>query len=129
MDRIDEQARDEWVQAVEALAAEVELWARRRGWESVREVHDFHEGRLGPYQAPVVTVPAPHAKLILVPVGRFALGCDGRVDLYDWPSFNRLLLKRKSGQWRLHTESGVPWPRAWSEAAFEEVAQLLGEAA
>jgi len=129
MDRIDEQARDEWVQAVEALAAEVELWARRRGWESVREVQDFHEGRLGPYQAPVLSVRTPHTKLVLEPVGRFAAGCEGRVDLYEWPSFNRLLLKRKDGAWRLHTDAGIPWPSPWSEAAFEELARLLGEAA
>jgi hypothetical protein len=129
MSQIDEQARDEWVQAIESLVSEVERWAAARGWQAVRESQEFREEGLGAYTAPVLTIQAPRAKMVLEPAGRFAADSDGRVDLYDWPSLNRLLLKRKGTGWRLHTEAGIPWPREWSETAFEEIARLLGEAA
>lgn len=129
MSQIDEQARDEWVQAIESLVSEVEKWAATRGWQAVRETQQFQEEGLGAYTAPVLTVQAPRAKMVLEPAARFAAGSDGRVDLYDWPSLNRLLLKRKGAQWQLHTDAGIPWPRPWSEEAFEELARLLGEAA
>ena len=59
------------------------------------------------------------------PVARDVVKADGRVDLYAFPSMNRMMLVRVGGKWVLKTDSGVKWPEPWGEQTFARLTELL----
>jgi len=101
---------------------EVQRWARTRNWCVAVKRITLSEDGLGTYDVPLLTVETGDGRLIVEPVARWTSPGEGRIDVYSWPALNRLMLIRKAGGWVLLTEAGVPWPQAWNEATFFDLA-------
>lgn len=138
--------RGDWLRAVEALFADVEVWARE--WLTSRETtpaldwniqrrdkemaEDFSRDK---YVAPVLEINArPHEimlareeKLVLEPMGFSPSTGTGRVDFYTWPAMYRvrLLDRAGGGHWIIKTDSGINWPLPWNKEAFVQIAEGL----
>jgi hypothetical protein len=117
-----EAQKAEWLAEVESRLAEVEGWAKARGWQTRRFEREVTEDLLGAYTAPAleIEIERPQGRIVMEPVGRNVLGATGRIDLYVWPALFRVKLLRsaRTGEWLVRTDSGVNLPGGWSEAAF-----------
>jgi len=122
------QAREEWLAAVRQLVDQVAAWARDQKWAVDRQEKPLRESRLGDYDVPVLVVRAPEGLVYLDPVARYVAKADGRVDLYSFPSMNRMMLVRVDSRWVLKTDSGVRWPQAWGKQTFTRLVGLLNAA-
>jgi hypothetical protein len=122
--------KQNWIKAVNELAKSIKEWAEEMKW--LVDVHetDFNESAYGSYSLPELYIRAPKIqKLAVVPVGLDIMGAEGRVDIEAFPSLHRFILIRKKGQWKLMTDSMVPWPGAWGREAFLSMVEALREAA
>lgn len=118
-----------WLDCIEDLLNKVESWAKASGWEVARETKTLSEDALGDYEVPVLKLRATGGGIVFVePEARYVIGADGRVDIYAWPTLQRLLLIRSKGQWQLKTDSGVPWPELWGKKTFASIVKSLTEA-
>ena len=52
-----EAVRDEWIDAAERIAGDVELWAREQHWLVHRGAKPITEDRIGSYEVPLLTIP------------------------------------------------------------------------
>lgn len=129
MAKINISAKNQWLRALDALTQQVARWATSRNWDVIREEVTRTEGDLGTYPVTTLTIESPSGRIVIEPVARYAVACDGRVDVYAWPTYNRLMLRRKGDAWELATDSGVRWPQAWNEETFVELASALSNAA
>jgi hypothetical protein len=119
------QARDAWLTAVHQLIDQVAAWAKDRKWAVDRQEKQVNESRLGSYSVPVLVVRAPAGLVYVEPVARYVAKADGRVDLYSFPSMNRMMLLRVGDEWSLKTDSGVKWPEPWGKQTFVHLVGLL----
>lgn len=115
----------EWQQQLDALLGNIEAWAESRNWHVHSASTTRSEEGLGAYETRVLTIQSPEGRLIVDPIGRKIAGADGRVDVYAWPSLNRVVLLADHGAWRIRTESGVDWPKKWGRKTFLEIADQL----
>jgi hypothetical protein len=129
MPQIDVDELRRWTQAVDAVVARVQDWAKQHGWTMNVQRISLTEDKLGTYEVPLATIETDHGRIVLEPIARWSSPGEGRIDLYSWPSLNRLMLIRKGGDWTLLTEAGVRWPQVWSQATFSELAANLNAAA
>jgi hypothetical protein len=120
--------RDEWLSAIDALRQQVREWAEQQGWAVTQTEREVIEDQIGTYKVPVLEIETPRGQVFLEPTGQDTLGGWGRVDLYAWPTYYRVMLMRKPGvDWVVRTESGINWPHPWAQATFVELAEgLLG---
>src|SRR5438552_18944905 len=116
MPEVDSDEQRRWIDAVTAIIDRAQEWARQRGWRSALQTMTLTEDRLGTYQVPVLTVESDQGKIVLEPVARWTSPGEGRIDVYSWPSLNRLMLLRNGDGWELFTEAAVRWPRPWTQA-------------
>ncbi|WP_437923234.1 hypothetical protein WMF37_29875 [Sorangium sp. So ce291] len=135
VDEYREQQKKEWLDAVEALFADVEAWLRPAEGEKVlsmiRSETEISEQDLGDYRAPVLEIRAGRHTARLEPVGprvvgiiasggRRHLGLRGRVDLVSGPV--RVPLGRTAtGAWKALPSHGEP-----REVTEESFVQILG---
>ena len=140
--------REDWLQVVEALFADVEVWAREWliswewtpavGWDVLKRekeiVEDFSHDR---YSVPVLEINArPHEiklareeMLVLEPMGFNSSTGMGRIDFYVWPAMYRVrLLNRAGSRWTIKTDSGLDWPLPWNKETFMQIAEGLLDA-
>ena len=140
--------REDWQQAVEALFADVEVWAREWltgygwtpefGWDVLRRekksADDFSHDS---YSVPVLEINSrPHEvmlareeKLVLEPMGFNASTGTGRIDFYAWPAMYRVRLLNEAGDhWIIKTDSGLEWPLPWNKETFMQIAEGLLDA-
>lgn len=129
MSQIDSQELQRWTDAVNSVVDRAREWAAKPGWQASVQKIALTEDGLGTYEVPVLTVKAAAGKIVLEPIARWSSPGDGRIDVYSWPSLNRLMLVRKGADWVLLTESGVPWPQTWGEGTFIGLAASLNAAA
>jgi hypothetical protein len=122
-----ERARQQWILLVGQLINQIETWSKDRNWSVDRQEKEIHESRLGDYTVPVLRVLAPAGEIHIEPVARDVAKADGRVDLYSFPSFNRMLIVRIGERWVLKTDAGVEWPEKWSQKTFVRLADLLNQ--
>ena len=117
----------EWTRLVGELIDQIRQWATDQGWQvNVQEI-ERQESELGTYATHRLDIQGPRGHLVVEPKARYVMGADGRVDLYAWPSLNRLLIVRAGDQWKLHTASGVDWPAPWGRDTFVNVGtELMG---
>ena len=122
------QEREEWLHSITALMTQVKTWANAQGWDRDDSDTEIHENPIGSYTLPVLTIATPWGRVVIEPVARFVIGAKGRVDLYAWPTLNRvILLRNRNNEWVIRTESGLVWPQHWEEATFVDLVQnLLG---
>jgi|SRR6185437_3113820 len=128
-DELRESRRSQWLGWMESIASDVKVWAESAGWLVHRNQKEMDEPGLGNYEAPVLQIKTPSGHLIVEPVALQVIGAQARIDLYAWPSLNRVKLVRIKDQWTVRTDSGIDWPKAWSRETFLELAQQLTSAA
>ena len=125
--------RDEWIERITELVAQVEAWCRDLGWSTRRISKQMEESDLGRFRAPALLIQEGIARIMLEPIARFAPGVDGVVDLYLMPAYDdiaTLYLHRRD--WRLHyanprtaknSDSRNAAGRAFTREVFREVVE------
>jgi hypothetical protein len=116
--------RDEWVAAVEQIAADAEAWAQEQQWLVHRGRKTLTEDKFGTYEIPMLTMHTPEGPLILDPIGLDIVGASGRVDLCAFPSYENVMIVRTDASWHF-VISPPTVGRPWSKEAFLEIAPDL----
>ena len=95
--------RDEWLKTLHELMTQVKNWAEGSGWRTRVIQKSMRDSVLGQYKAPAMLMQRETVEVILDPVGRFAPGTDGVVDLYLLPAYDDIAsLYLVGGTWKLH---------------------------
>ena len=81
-------ACDEWLRRLRDLLAQVKGWAEGSHWRTREIEKSMRDSVLGQYKAPAMLMQRDTVEVILDPVGRFAPGTDGVVDLYLLPAYD-----------------------------------------
>lgn len=115
----------EWRTSVAALARDVRQWSEAEGWTVEEELQSITEDELGNYDLPKLTIHAGEERVVLEPVARFVLGAERRVDLYSWPTFERVMLLRHDTAWIVRPELGPTWPLPWGRDTFVDLVKRL----
>jgi hypothetical protein len=125
-----EQVRDDWVNEVQRIIHEAEVWSQRRGWATLRDERNLTEDRIGPYRVPVLLIHTTKGRLLLTPEARYVVGANGLIDLNVYPSFDTLisLVKRDDG-WRFQAHDSEEIGDSWSEESFVKTVNQLLESA
>ena len=114
-----------WQQRIRELANDVRIWSEAEGWHVGEEAIILTEHQVGSYSVPRLKIDLPVYGLYLQPVGRFVMGAQGRVDLYGYPSMDRVMLLYKGDQWVVVPELGPTWPLPWNAGTFVDLAERL----
>jgi hypothetical protein len=116
-----EHVRDEWVADVEQFVAQVEIWAHKQDWGTLRDLKTIEEDRLGSYTVPRLLVHPIFGRFVFSPVCRFVGGsATGLIDFYAMPSYDeQRIVRHADGHWFLHfDDGGQVRKRKWSEKLF-----------
>ncbi|MDR3622952.1 MAG: hypothetical protein P4L85_26600 [Paludisphaera borealis] len=98
-----EATRDEWLERLKELVAWVKDAAEKTAWRTRVIEKSMRDSVLGPYKAPALLMQRETVEVILDPIGRFAPGTDGVVDLYLLPAYDDIAsLYHADGAWKLH---------------------------
>jgi hypothetical protein len=117
--------RTEWEELLRELAAQIQGWCGKKVWPCETIETPITEKQLGSYLGITLHIHTGTGALIVEPVGRNIIGGEGRVDIYSVRTFARVLLIRDQDHWALYTDNRVPWPEAWGETAFIQLAETL----
>jgi hypothetical protein len=117
--------RAAWTERVQTLFRDVRRWAEEQGWHVTDGEVELHEYGLGTYSMPMLTIDLPEGRVIVEPAGRLVFGAGGRVDIYSWPSMDRVLLLDKVDTWVIRPELGPSWPFPWGKEGFLDLAKRL----
>lgn len=95
--------RDEWLNTLHQLMTHIKSWAERAGWRTRFIQKSMKDSVLGRYKAPAMLMQRETIEVIVDPVGRFAPGTDGVVDLYLLPAYDDIAsLYLLGSAWKLH---------------------------
>ncbi len=93
--------RDEWVLALRELMDQIKQWVNETKQEQALIVQERSlakdEQYIGGYTAPALTLTAGNRNIEVLPVGRFAIGPIGRVDVTNYRLSHTLLYSSKKG--------------------------------
>ena len=93
--------KEDWVLALNELANQIKQWVSELGQVftlSVQErIINKSEEHIGEYKAPMLVINTGHGNIEVRPVGRFAIGAIGRVDITNNKSTHMFLYSRKNG--------------------------------
>jgi hypothetical protein len=93
--------RDEWVLALKELMDQIKQWVNESQQEQALLVREHalakDEQYIGGYTAPALTLAAESCNIEVLPVGRFAIGSIGRVDITNYKLSHTLLYSSKKG--------------------------------
>lgn len=111
-------ARTEWLGRLRELVASVKEAAEKNAWKTRMIEKSMRDSVLGPYKAPALLMQSETVEVILDPIGRFAPGTDGVVDLYLLPAYDDIAsLYHVDGVWKLHYAfRGGPVPTGVKQA-------------
>jgi hypothetical protein len=115
----------EWKAALEELIQKVETWSRHQDWAVKRDTKRITEELLGTYDAPRLLIHTLDGRLLLVPVTRFAVGCDGLVEFCVMPSFDSASIVRSKNVWYLQPLRPQGRRAVFSEETFVKTARDL----
>jgi hypothetical protein len=94
--------RNDWLRQLDELIRHVRGWAEASGWRTRVIDKSMRDSVLGTYKAPAMLMQRETVEVILDPIGRFAPGTDGVVDLYLLPAYDDIAsLYSVAGAWRL----------------------------
>ena len=114
---IDTLLREEWLQAIEALAAQIQDWVRQEpDWRfEFKEAQQHEELAIGRYSAAVWSVLTPQGEVRFEPMPADFLG-RRFVEVYAWPTLRRvhLLPHADALGWRILTDSGIFLRQDWN---------------
>lgn len=95
--------RKAWLNRLDDLLNRVKGWAESADWSTRVIEKSMRDSVLGPYKAPAMIMQRETVKVILDPVGRFAPGTEGVVDLYLLPAYDDIAsLYLVDGDWKLN---------------------------
>lgn len=117
-----------WQRRLDALAKEVRSWSEAKGWLVETRPAEIRESLLGTYQVPHVRVvrPVPRGEVHVEPVALQIVGGDGRVDMWSFPSMNRVrLVGGKDKRWEVLTDSNVRIRSEWGPTLWYELVEDL----
>jgi hypothetical protein len=117
-----------WIARVTDLCAQVKRWAEQENWGVIETPKQVEEDHIGVYQVPSLVLQSPQCRVYLDPIGRDIIGAEGRVDIFTWPTMNRMLLLRTGDEWSLVTDARVAWPQPWGKETFLDIVGRLAEA-
>ena len=120
--------REQWQSAVEQLVNSISAWAKELNWSVDRQEKQLSEALIGTYAVDmlnILTSQGQQGQLVVEPIAQGVSGADGRVDLYAWPSLNKVRLLLKQGKWSIRTDSELDWPKEWSRETFQDLARNL----
>jgi hypothetical protein len=106
--------REEWLVHLHELCTQIKGWGEGSGWRTRLIEKSMNDSVLGQYQAPAMLMQRDTVEVIVDPVGRFAPGTDGVVDLYLLPAYDDIAsLYLIDGVWKLHYafRTGTEEPR------------------
>lgn len=93
--------KKDWVSALEKLMNQIEQWVSVPEWKETISIEKHYveknEEHLGNYQAPVLFISGENNLLEVRPVGRFAIGAIGRIDIMTGRYCYSLLYSSKKG--------------------------------
>lgn len=118
-----ETVRDEWLTTLEQFFAEVEGWAKKQDWATLRTPKTLTETRLGSYTTSRLLVHSIEGRLVFDPMARFVAGGEGLIDWYVLPSYDSSFLVREGKGWRLNMDGPEPTESLWSEEVFVNAAR------
>jgi hypothetical protein len=113
--------REDWLAALNALTADVTVWAEAEGWEVRREAHTVNEEFVGEYEATDLKITTPDGGQVRLEVrGRGAADGSGFAQLMAWPTLYRVQLRHRPGQdgWTIRTDSGISLRQPWGRETF-----------
>jgi len=118
---VDTALRDEWLGAVDALAAQVAQWVRQEAEWSFEEenTEEIEEPLIGQYVITIWSIQTPEGEVRLEPMRRDFLDRQF-VELYAWPTLRRvhLLHNPAAQEWRILTDSGIYLRQEWNRENF-----------
>jgi hypothetical protein len=121
-----EHVRSEWLAEIGRFMTEVEQWAERHGWATLRDDRTVTEDELGTYQVPVLLVHTMKGRLLLTPEARYLLDADGLIELSVYPSFETSVqIVKTSDGWRLKYPDREELGEPWSEDSFARTVKAL----
>jgi hypothetical protein len=96
-------ARQEWIDRVSSLVAQVDAWGKDLGWSTRRIEKRLEDSYIGKHSVPALLMQEETCRIMLEPVGRSAPGVNGVVDLYLMPAYDDIAtMYYYDGQWHLH---------------------------
>lgn len=95
--------REEWLERLDQLVADVKGWVEAAGWRTREITKRMKDSVLGTYRAPALLMQRETVEVILDPVARFVVGADGAVELYLMPAYDDIAgLYFIDGEWRIY---------------------------
>jgi hypothetical protein len=120
-------SRNTWLEAIKSLYSDIRSWLSEPEREGLVKIVDadkaITERLLGTYDAPVLQLFFADQQVVIVPVARYVLGGEGRVDMTLGPrSF--MLLWGEDG-WQILPRDKKSSPSALNKDAFSQALQVL----
>ncbi len=92
---------EEWIAALHSLISQVKQWVssypQKDSFSAVDLMVNKSEEPVGEYQAPMLILTTDQTPIEIIPVGRFAIGSIGRVDITNHKRSFTLLYSRSKG--------------------------------
>lgn len=120
--------RQDWVQAIADLEAQIRSWAESLGWTVETTPRPHTEEYLGQYVSHDLVIRTPEGGRVHVEVKSGGSSDEpGRVRIFAWPTLYRVHLIRRpdSSEWIIRTDSGIPFHRTWNRETFAELVRDL----
>jgi aspartyl-tRNA(Asn)/glutamyl-tRNA(Gln) amidotransferase subunit B len=109
----------QWRMDLDRLFSQVELWCKSRNWPTRSTRKGLSDPLLGNHSVEQLWFDTKVAEFMLDPVGRFAPGTAGMVDLFVLPSSNSCMIWKKMNEWFLNIGHGEAKALPFNERNFE----------
>jgi len=116
---------NDWKAHLHSLCDNIKKWAQQERWLINSQPKQIEEKALGPYEAELIQVKTPQGMIVVDPIAASITGAKGRVDLYAFPSLNRVRLLWNGNKWIVRTDSGINLKETWGKKTFVELARDL----
>ena len=122
---VDVAARRQWLDDLNALVRDIELWSAENDWAVKVERKRIREDEIGVYSAPALIIQTAQGRLYFTPIARYIAGtATGRIEMTA-PSFRGVVLIRRGHSWRFYDDNLVDLKKTWSKKNFNVVAREL----
>ena len=121
--------RETWAASVRSLCNDILRWSEEKRWATHEDKKQITEDLLGTYQLPFLMIRPPSGVVHVDPVGRDIVNAEGRVDVFTWPTLDRMVLVRTNGDWEVLADDYSDWSRLWGKETFLKMIDHLAEQA
>jgi hypothetical protein len=99
--RNNQRIMEEWIAALHSLIEQIKEWIASYPYNDSFKTVDLMvnktEEPFGEYQAPMLIITTDQTPIEVIPIGRFAIGAIGRVDLTNHKRYITLLYSKNKG--------------------------------